>query len=311
MAVAQIVTDMNQRMSGGSATDKKGMMFEMIYRLLAPDDGPGGELSIRDDQSFYYWVRSGSGGTGGQTTCLELTGRKLTDPNDSNSAKLALSAAEASTAFGKIKALFDRPNDPWQMSKVLSCTMTGIASGRFDDLDGTGTVTADETKVATIKAQMTGWTDTNTNNVPDVIDTVSSNSCLPKVQITRICDATEGCGEPKAICTSVTADNGGCDKADPANRHALMKATGVGNGLYVFFSKDERFEFSFDPFTNSGKQCARTEQMIIKNESPVTAALNSGDDLLLTFINKSTKVCEGEEPTSEAEPKEFMKFIKQ
>lgn len=284
MTSNDIVTEFNSRRNGGTAEDKAGMKFGILYELIAGRDI--GEQGINDSESFYGFDGSNSF----QLKCSEIVAGAATNPT-----------RDATAVWNQIGSLFDRPfNGPHQLAKVFSCALIGIQSGVYTGQ--TGLPTGVEGQAA--------FADGNSNNIPDIFDSLKTNSCMPQFQMTRIC-TKEGCGEPKVICNSVTAANGGCDNADPSGRHALLKVTPLGNGRYDLFNKDERYDFYYDPENNSGKQCTRTELMTITNQTAATSTVATGASLFMQFAMSETKVCDGETGEAGAAPKTFMQFVKQ
>jgi hypothetical protein len=289
-----IETDIESRFGGQQAQERnEGLKFEVIYRMLADGDGGGGGDSIQNDQMFYGWDRKANGGMGQP---INLTCANIKSP---------ASGQEAAT-WDKIGALMDDHN-PWQISKVLSCAMIGIAAGKYDAQSGVPNST-DVPRCTAPGASI--FCDDNNNNSPDVFDSLKANSCLPRFQFTPVCDEDTGRCDMKMVCNDLTSETGGCENAEPSKRMAIMSVEGLAAGKFAFFEKNERYEFFYNPDSNTSQKCTRTEYMKISNVDAVSGTAATGDTTRLMFERSEAKACEGESGEVQLMPKLYFDFEK-
>ncbi len=290
MSNGNIATDVTNRMNGGSAEDMKGRKYGVMYRLIGEQDHGGG-----GSQDFYYCDRF-SGQCGQLSASIILAG---SGTQQTWNGPVTLSNADVWDAIGKV---FDNAHDEWQLGSLLSTVMIAMGNDVYDARSGNpgGNVAGDHTS----------WKDLNNNGKPDIIDTLQTNSCLPKFQVTRIC-AEGGTCDMKVICTNVAAANGGCDDPEPSNRMAKMKVTAFGSGKYQFSQFDERYEVFYDPSTSTSKSCTRGEMMKISNITPLAGTVAAGSVLRLQFDRMESKVCDGETADPDVMPPMFFDFTKQ
>ncbi len=270
----RIAQEAQSRMNGGNQEQRKGMKLDAIYRLVASSDSG-------NQTSFFY--RDPATGNGGELACSEIK-------NPSN----------AATTWAKVDLAMKSVFDPDSLGSLLSCAMIGISSHVYKDVGGVG-------QGPDLTSE---YSDANNNNVPDIIDNLRLNSCLPKFQFTQVC-SEDGFCEGKVICSSATAANGGCDKAEPVARFGRMKVEALGGDKFQFFNKEERYENFFDPGSNKSKQCTRSEMMTIKTESALTNAVASGQKVRMALGRVESKVCEGSSSEVMTIPPVFMDFTKQ
>lgn len=292
----KIATEAQNRFNGGNPEQRKGIKLDAIYTMLTENHGGGGSGG---NQTFWYWDMATN--SGGQISCNDI--------------KAPPSNTTSSVVWAKVEKAIQNTFDPWSLKGLLSCAMIGVANGEYDgdqanpasdandDMDGSNAAKQPKTLAADYK-------DLNSNGLPDIVDDLKSNSCIPKFQMTSIC-SDDGYCESRVVCNSMTAANGGCDQAEPAGRFAKMKAEGLGSDKFRFFNRDERFENFFDPSSNKSKQCTRGESMTITTEDAISSPLSTSGVVRLAFGRVESKVCDGETAEVMAFPPMFMDFTKQ
>lgn len=301
---AQILSDVQDRAGGrGNQQDRNGMKFRIMYNWLASKDGPGSN-SVDSNSNFRY-----GNGMNDTYSCQTLTSGTFPSFN-------------STTTWDNIGNIVKNSGD-WDLGKFMACFLVGLANdpgtGQYKQMLDAWSPSGGDTAIKTALAGIinnAAYKDTGAggavagNNIPDKIDKLSSYSCMPRVDISRVCNSS-GCGDPKVICTTGSQANGGCDKPAPSSRMAKMDVTALGGGLYSFFNFEEHFRYEFDPKTNSGKVCTETNFMTILNKDPVSSTVAAGTTLLLQFNENSASVCDGEESSSDPAPKKYMNFLKQ
>jgi hypothetical protein len=276
-----IQNQFKDRENGGSADQKKGMAMDAVYQLLTSEAGNFSD----DNRQFYYFDRSDNSNPNKSIACSEI---KNPNPTD------------AATTWSKIKIAFDSTFDPWSKSQLLNCLLIGVGSSKYESISEVTTA---------ISSNRTAYGDANNNKVTDVVDTLKANSCIPKFQFTQVC-TDEGFCSGRVVCNSMTAENGGCDKAEPAGRFAKMPAEALGGDRFTFMNVEERYENFFDPSANKSKQCTRTNAMAITTVNALTSAPATGQKLRLSMERVESGVCDGEQSKVMSLPPMFMDFTK-
>lgn len=300
---ANIATNFNNRMNGGSQQDRDGLKLRVVMNLLNSKDGGS---NVDASSSFHYYNNQSHQ----QET---ITCRELADPADNTD------SGTAAQAFDRMGEIVHSTGD-YNMAKAMACFLSGVGNGNYESVDFSSF-----TPLNTLGKRQAYFdcTDDNGdgdctdngesmtgNNVPNIIEKVSANSCIPQVQVTRIC-TDSGCGEVRPLCTDFSAENGGCHDANPISRMALMKVTQVDTGKYTFSQKEERYEFQYDHRTNTSKQCTYMNMLTINNETAVTAPPASGDAIVMMFNEKKSEICDGQEASApEPARKQYMYFVK-
>lgn len=296
---ANIASHFNDRMNGGSQQDRDGLKLRVMMNLLNSKDG---RMQVDSSRNFHFYNQNTN--QGGQISCTELA----------NPADIA-DNGNATDAFNKMGEIVHSSHD-YDMAQAMACFLSGVGNGNYESVDFTAFDSLDSPGERQAYADCDDQNndsdcndDGEKNNVPDIIENVAANSCLPQVQVTRICNE-QGCGEARPLCTDFTADNGGCHKASPISRMALMKVAQLDTGKFSFFQKDEWYDFQYDHRTNTSRQCTRMNMMTISNEVAVTATPSSGDAVVMMFNEKESELCEGEEAEVSPARKQFMYFVK-
>lgn len=284
---ANVKSQYNNQQNGGSAEQKKGMAMDAVYQLLTSD---ASEFS-GNDVTFYYWDRSSN--NGGQVACSEIKrGGAPSGVGPGN-------ASEQTATWNKVKKAFDSVNDPWSKSRLLNCAMIAVANGKFAGVNSGG-----------VPSLGNSYKDVDGNGLSDVVDNLKVNSCIPKFQLTQVC-TDEGYCSPRVVCNSMTAANGGCDKAEPTARFAKMPAEALGGDKYTFMQVEYRYENYFDPTTNKSKQCTRTNSMALTTVNALASTIATGQKMRLSMERVESTVCDGESSKVMSIPPMFMDFTKQ
>jgi hypothetical protein len=280
----KIASEMGNRENGGSPEQKKGMAMDAVYQLLTSDEG------WNENRTFEFWNGTGKG----SVTCTEIKTKVTGEANQE-------------AVWDKVGKAFESVHDPRTKAQLLNCALIAVASDNFDAVDQD-----DDTNVDNPKADFPAgveYRDMNSNGLSDIVETLKANSCIPKFQFASICSDDGFCSN-RVVCNSMTEDNGGCDKADPAGRHAKMKAEGLGSNRFVFSNIDTRYESFFDPSSGKSKQCTRTEGMAMTTVDAVSA-LSAGQSMRMTMERVESKVCDGETSEVMAFPPIYLDFTKQ
>lgn len=284
---SNIATNFNNRMNGGSQQDKDGLKLRVMMNLLNSKDGGA---SVDSNSTFHYFNHQSHQNE--EISCLELANpADTTDPGT------------AADAFDRMGEIVHSTGDH-DMARAMACFLSGIGNQHYESVDFTQFEPFDTNGKRIV------YVDSDNNNIPDIIERVASNSCIPQVQVTRICNDS-GCGEARPLCTDFSAANGGCHEANPISRMAMLKVTQVDTGKYTFSQKEEWYDFQYDHRTNTSKQCTNMKMLTINNDTSVTSAPSTGDALLMMFNEKSSEVCDGQEAGApEPARKQYMYFVK-
>lgn len=286
----KIASEFQNRFNGGSQEQRKGIKLDAIYTMLTDSGDSGGN----PNPNFWYWDMTTN--TGGQVSCNDI--------------KSPPAGTASSVVWAQVEKAMKNTFDPWSLKGLLACAMIGVANGEYDGDQTNPASDTNDDMVGSPKTLTAEYKDTDSNGLPDIVDSLRANSCIPKFQMSSFC-SDDGFCESRVVCNSLTAANGGCDQAEPAARFARMKTEALGGDKFRFFNREERFENFFDPSTNKSKQCTRGEAMTITTEDAVTTAPTTGQSIRLSFGRVESEVCDGETANVNAFPPMYMDFTKQ
>jgi hypothetical protein len=269
----KITSEMKNRFNGGDDKQQKGMALDTVYELLTGDGDFG------QNQTFYYWNQKTN--SGGNVTCNDIKN----PPTN-----------QAQAVWDQVGLAFDGWGGSWEKARLLNCAMIGVASGKYSSVNNPPNLSS-------------AYADANNDGLSDIVTTLKNNSCIPKFQLTSLC-GDDGFCNSRVICTSMTADNGGCDKAEPAGRFAKMPAEALGGDRYTFMNVEERYDNFFDPSSNKSKMCTRTNAMSITTMNALSIAPALGQKIRLAMEQVESAACEGEATKVMAIPPMYMDFTK-